>query len=124
VPSPPQPTAWIVAAIAREQTLVDSLTTAIAANAGLDARLRPALDDHAAHLTALRALPGAPVPSPASAASSPAAPSPAPSITALAAAETAAAQTAAGESARQNGSAAVLLASISACESTHAQWLS
>jgi hypothetical protein len=42
----------------------------------------------------------------------------------LAAAEASAAQAAAIQSAQQSGTAAVLLASISACENTHAQWLS
>jgi hypothetical protein len=129
--APPQPPAWLVGAIGREQALMSALSSTIAADPGLNARLRPALDDHSAHLAALRSLPGAPVPdgrsgqrasseSPAASAD-PVAPS---SVAGLAAAETAAATAAAGASAAQSGSAAALLASISACEATHAAWLS
>jgi hypothetical protein len=129
----PEPAPWLLAAVQREQALIGSLRTAGSAQPSLVPRLRPALDDHTAHLAALLSLPGAPVPTPADAtpatslppsAGAPGSAAPLVPLSTLAAAETAAAQAAATQSAEQMGTSAVLLASISACESTHAQWLS
>jgi len=112
-------------ALAREQALVAGLETALRRNTGAipAVALRAARDDHAAHAAALSsAISAHPGPS-SSSTPPPSPPAAAPTIAQLRAAELAAAGAAAAESSALAGPDAALLASISACEATHAELL-
>ena len=120
------PPAPLVSALERERTLLSAVHAA-AANAALAGVTGPLLTDHSAHEATLSGLlatyPTASAPSSASS-GSPSAPTAVPiSVAALRTAEIAAAEAAAAESAAASGALAAVLASISACEASHAAWL-
>jgi hypothetical protein len=116
------PPAELVAALAGEQSLIAGIDATTGGDASVRAALRVIRADHAAHLDALqaaaRAYPGA------SSSVSPSVP-PATALTraALRDAEQAASTRAAAQAATLSGADAALLASIAACEATHAALL-
>ena len=110
-------------ALARELSLVANLEAALRHDPSRAVELRAARDDHAAHATALRSAISTYVPPSASSAPPASVPPAAPTIAQLWAAELAAARSAAAESGALAGAHAALLASISACEATHAELL-
>jgi hypothetical protein len=116
------PPAELVAALAAERSLIAGIDATTGGDASVRTALRLIRADHAAHLDALqaaaRAYPGA------SSSTSPSAP-PATALTraALRDAERAASTRAAAQAASLSGAAATLLASIAACEATHAELL-
>jgi hypothetical protein len=125
-PVPPPPPADLLAALAAERTLIASVAAALSARPASRAVLAQIHADHEAHARALEAAiaPTTVRPDPAASplpSSSP--PPPVPGTAALRAAETAAAHTAASRAAASTGRNATLLASISACEATHAELL-
>ena len=99
------------AAGARERALVDAYAAALRAHPQHTALLAPLLGDHATHLAALGSSP-APSASPAL--------TPAPSLRQLAAQERAAATAHAGAALTASRDLAALLASLAACEASHA----
>jgi hypothetical protein len=116
-----EPPPTLTGALAREDALVAGLDATLHGDSALGARLLPLRDDHSAHAAALRsALAAYPTASPSP---SPSAAPTAPTLTALRAAELAAARSAAEDSLALRGADAALLASISACEATHAEML-
>ena len=121
-PEPPGP---LVSALERERALLAAVRAATA-NAALAGVTGPLVTDHSEHEATLSGLlatyPTPPASGSASESSSspPAAPM---SVAALRQAEGAAADEAAGESAAASGALAAVLASISACEASHAAWL-
>lgn len=124
VRTPPVPPAALTDSVTREHRLIARLDSSIAAG-NRDPRLRVVRADHVAHLAALQAAvqdivrptasPTAPVPS--------LPPLPPASLTQLGSAETDAAKAAAAASTVLTGRVAVVLASIAACETTHAKLL-
>ncbi len=126
-PPPPVPPADLVAALAAEQALLAGLDAAVARDASLTSLAGALRADHVAHAQALRAL----LPAPSTAPSIPPS-NPRPAATpaagtldraGLRSAEQLAAGQAAARAARLDGTAAVLLASIAACEAGHAELL-
>lgn len=117
-PDPPAPAPQLSQALAREYSLIADLDAALPTRP----QLRNVRDDHAAHAEALRAA-IARYPAPAPSPSSTGPPAVARPTAQLRASELAAAKAAAAESAALTGSDAALLASISACEATHAELL-
>jgi len=122
----PSAPAELHAALDRELSLLAGLDAALHATPAPGAPttvLRAARADHTAHATALRSAIVA-YPAPAASNTSPTAPlAAAPTVAQLRAAEIMAGRTAAGESAALTGADAALLASIAACEATHAELL-
>ena len=122
VAAPPTPPSPLTDAVERERTLIARIDAAIAAG-NQDPRLPIIRADHAAHLRVLQAKvqdltrPTATAPPPSLA---PVAPVP---VAELRAAEGAAAAEAAVAALRLSGEVAVVLASIAASESTHAELL-
>jgi hypothetical protein len=117
--APPPPPPVLLAAWNRERTLLAGLAGWSAGDGGARSVVDAVVADHQAHeqalaalLRAYRATPAAPVPGAGAVPSSQ-----------LKAAESAAAAAAAREALGLTGIAAALLASISACESTHASLL-
>lgn len=123
LPRPKPDVAVLRAAIGTEQALIAQYRSALAASPGLKDTLDPVLDQHLAHLAALRSRliepAGTPRPAPASSATA----SPASTLGALAAAEQAAAGALVSRLATASPSLAQLLASISASEASHAALL-
>jgi hypothetical protein len=120
-PGPPAP---LLSALDRERTLLAAVQAA-AENAALASVTGPLVADHREHEATLGGLLATyPRPS-ASASESLSAPPPAAptSVATLRQAEGAAAEEAAAESAAAHGALAAVLASISACEASHAAWL-
>jgi len=120
---PPPPPAELADALAAERDLIAVLDASIATEPQLGERLTRIRADHAAHERALaaavRQVSGPSAAPRASGAPAPAAVGPAE----LAGAERGAAQAAAARAARLSGRDAVLLASIAACEASHAELL-
>lgn len=121
----PQPPGPLLSALERERALLAAVRAATA-NAALAGVTGPLVADHSEHEATLSGL-LATYPTPAasgsaseSSTSPPAAPM---SVAALRQAEGAAAEEAAAESAATSGALAAVLASISACEASHAAWL-
>ena len=112
----------LVDAIARERTLIASIDLAVAADASLEALLKPIRADHTAHAGAVQDLVDQ-YRRPAHSVSTRAVSSP-PGKPALLAAELAAQIAAASSSTSVTGETAVLLASIAACEAGHVALLS
>ncbi|WP_375485362.1 hypothetical protein [uncultured Jatrophihabitans sp.] len=115
----------LVAALATELDLLALATAAVRRDAALRATANILVRDHSAHVRALRsALAAYDVPRRSAAASPSASGVPsAPSQAQVRATERAAAATAATRAGRLTGTAATLLASISACEATHGELL-
>lgn len=120
---PPAPPALLVSALAREQSLLDRLHGA-ANQPGVAAVVGVLASDHQKHAEALRGLLGNAEPSTPTSSSSTTTGAPVATRTEIVAAERSAATAAATESSGETGAAAVLLASISACEASHVAWLS
>jgi hypothetical protein len=118
----PQAPVELREALAREESLIAGLDAALRGAPGEAASLRAARADHAAHAAALRSTVAA-YPTPSGSDASPPPPVTVPSSARLRTAEIAAAHAAAAESGALSGAAAALLASISACEATHADLL-
>jgi hypothetical protein len=118
----PDASAALRSALAREESLRSGLDAALRRGSERAVELRAARDDHAVHATALRSAISA-YPAPSASTTPLAAPpsSVTPTIAQLRAAEVAAAGSAAAESTSVAGADAALLASISACEATHAE---
>ena len=123
---PPGAPGWLPAALAREQQLLHGIDAAIRADPTLGVRLTPLRADHTAHLQLLQGLSGRYGPTPAggrgSSASTPTSTSP-PTPTGVAGvrrAELAASRATAAAALTAAGGDAGLLASIAACEATHA----
>jgi hypothetical protein len=121
--------AALTIALVREQHLIATLTSAVA-TASVDPRaalLPSLLADHRAHASAISALiatpQSAPGPTASGASSAPTGTSP-PTVDELRAAEQAALTSAAAQSATVRSAAAVLLASIAACEAGHVELIS
>jgi hypothetical protein len=111
----------LVAAVAAERTLIADLDATTGGASAVRRVIAQARADHAAHLAALGALLAAyRAPSAASSAPTPGIPR---TLTQLHAAEHQASAVAAGHASRLTGAAAALLASIAACEATHAELL-
>jgi ferritin-like protein len=123
LPRPQPDVAVLRAAIGTEQALIARYRSALAASPGLKDTLDPVLDQHLAHLAALRSRLIGPAATPRPARTSPAAGSPASTLGALAAAEQAAAGALVSQLATASPSLAQLLASISASEASHAALL-
>jgi Ferritin-like domain len=122
-PRPRQDVAVLRAAIGTEQALIARYRSALAASPALRGTLDPVLDQHLAHLAALRSRLIGPAATPRQARPSPAAAGQASTLAALAAAEQAAAGTLVSRLATASPSLAQLLASISASEASHAALL-
>jgi hypothetical protein len=122
-PSPQTVTpAALLTALAREKQLITR--TALARTARPDDPVLPALlTDHQAHAAAIEAAMAASLPTRATASPSASASAAAPTSGQLKADEQAAHDAAAAESATLHGAAAVLLASIAACEAGHVELL-
>ncbi|HEX3336548.1 MAG TPA: hypothetical protein VHS54_08805 [Jatrophihabitans sp.] len=124
-PKPNPPPAALVAAVEAERGLIADLDATTGGPPAVRRVIVASRADHAAHLAALRAVLArydAAQPAPGSTAS---APRGTPRTTAeLRAAERVASSTAARRAATLAGADAVLLASIAACEATHAELLS
>lgn len=119
----PQPPPALVAAVAAEEERIAAVDAALAAEPSLRAALQPIRANHLAHAQALRSLlPRSSGPSVARSTTPP--PPPAPGRAALRSAESAASRAAAARALQLTGGAATLLASIAACEATHAELLS
>jgi hypothetical protein len=123
--SAPRPPGPLLSALERERALLTAVRAA-AGNAALASVTGPLMADHTEHEATLRGLLATYSTSSASRSASesssppPAAPT---SVAALRQAEGAAAEAAAAESAAASGALAAVLASISACEASHAAWL-
>lgn len=122
LPRPRPDVAVLRAAIGTEQALIASYRSALASTPSLKAILDPVLDQHLAHLAALRSRLIGPAPTPHPARSA-AAGQAATGLSALAAAEQAAAGALVSRLAAASPSLAQLLASISASEASHAALL-
>jgi hypothetical protein len=119
---PPGAPDWLPAALAREQQLLHGLDAAVRADPTLGVRLAPLRADHAAHLQVLQVLSSRYGPTPAIA-GGPSAPASTPTPTSVARvrqAELAASRATAAAALTAAGGDAGLLASIAACEATHA----
>jgi hypothetical protein len=125
LPQPRPDVAVLRAAIGTEQALIARYRSALATAPALKDTLDPVLDQHQAHLTALRSrlIGPAATPHPARTSPAPAPAGQASTLAALAAAEQAAAGTLVGRLATASPSLAQLLASISASEASHAELL-
>ncbi len=124
LPRPRPDVAVLRAAIGTEQALIARYRSALAASPGLQDTLDPVLDQHLAHLAALRSrLSPAATPRPARTSPPASAGQAAIGLTALAAAEQAAAGALVSRLATASPSLAQLLASISASEASHAALL-
>lgn len=110
---------WLVAAVEREQSLLAGVDSALAASGG-DPTLGALRADHAAHAETLQA---ALAVYPAGGSPKSATVGGTPTRTELRAAEQTAAQAGSVLSATLSGADAALLASIAACEATHAELL-
>ena len=120
---PPPPPAELVNALAAERELIATLDASIPTAPQVRERLTHIRADHAAHERALAAAVRQ-VSGPSTAPTASGTPAAAPIGAAeLAGAERGAAQAAAARAARLTGRNAVLLASIAACEATHAELL-
>ena len=120
---PPGAPDWLPAALAREQQLLDDLDAATRADPSLGVRLALLRADHTAHLQVLQVLSSRYGPTPAAGNGSSAttsAPAPAGGIAGLRRAELAASRATAAATLTAAGGDAGLLASIAACEATHA----
>jgi hypothetical protein len=121
---PPGAPDWLPAALAREQQLVHGIDAAIRADPTLGVRLTPLRADHTAHLQLLQGLSSRYGPTPAGGSGSSATrPTPTPTPTGVAGvlrAELAASRATAAAVLTAAGGDAGLLASIAACEATHA----
>ena len=116
---PPAAPDWLSAALAREQQLLSGLDAATRADPALRVRLAPLRADHAAHLEVLQGLLSRYGPTPASASGSNAPPAPV-GVAGVRRAELAASRATAAAALTAPGGDAGLLASIAACEATHA----
>ena len=125
LPRPRPDVAVLRAAIGTEQALIDRYRSALAASPALKDTLDPVLDQHLAHLAALRSRLIGPAATPRPARTSPpaAAGQAAIGLSALASAEQAAAGAQVSRLATASPSLAQLLASISASEASHAALL-
>jgi len=124
LPRPGPDVAVLRAAIGTEQALIARYRSALAASPGWQDTLDPVLDQHLAHLAALRSRLISPVtPGPARTSPPAAAGQAAVGLSALAAAEQAAAGALISRLATASPSLAQLLASISASEASHAALL-
>jgi hypothetical protein len=124
-PRPAAP-AELRAAVAAERALVADLDATTGGSAQVRTLLTQLRADHAAHLTALAGLVatyGSAGSSASASATPPAAPGTARSVAQLRAAEQQASTTAAARAGRLTGAHAALLASIAACEASHADLL-
>jgi len=119
---PPGAPDWLPGALAREQQLLDGLDAAIRADPTLGARLAPLRADHTAHLQVLQDVSSRYGPTPATSGGSSATTSaPAPTgVVGLRRAALAASRASAAAALTAAGGNAGLLASIAACEATHA----
>jgi hypothetical protein len=121
---PPGAPGWLPAALAREQQLLHGIDAAIRADPTLGVRLTPLRADHTAHLQLLQGLSSRYGPTPAGGSGSSATrPTPTPTPTGVAGvlrAELAASRATAAAALTAAGGDAGLLASIAACEATHA----
>jgi hypothetical protein len=117
---PSAPPATLVAAAQAERALIADLDATAGGRAHARGRLAQVRADHAAHLTALR---GVLAGYAATEAATGRTPGRARTHAHLRAAELHAAQVAARHAAALDGAAAALLASIAACEATHAELL-
>jgi hypothetical protein len=121
---PPGAPDWLPAALAREQQLLHGINAAIRADATLGVRLTPLRADHTAHLQLLQGLSSRYGPTPAGGGGTSAiAPTPTPTPAGVAGvrrAELAASRATAAAALTAAGGDAGLLASIAACEATHA----
>ena len=119
---PPGAPDWLSAALAREQQLLHGLDAAIRADPTLGVRLAPLRADHTAHLQVLQVLSSRYGPTPATGSGSGAtASAPASSgVAGVRRAEIAASRATAVAALTAVGGDAGLLASIAACEATHA----
>ena len=129
-PKPNPAPAELTDALAAERELLTLAAVALGRDPSLRADVAALRSDHTAHLRALQSAIASydtsPTPSSTTASSTTPTPSSAPTSPVraqLRAAERAAATAAAARAERLTGSTAVLLASISACESTHAELL-
>jgi hypothetical protein len=118
LPRPRPDVAVLGAAISTEQALIARYRATLAASPGLKDTLDPLLDQHLAHLAALRSRLIGPAATPRQARASPAS-----TLGALADAEQAAAGVLVSRLATASPSLAQLLASISASEASHAALL-
>lgn len=123
LPRPRPDVAVLRAAIGTEHALIARYRSALAASPGLKDTLDPVLDQHLAHLAALRSRLIGPAATPRPAPASSVTASPADTLGALAAAEQAAAGALVSLLATASPSLAQLLASISASEASHAALL-
>ncbi len=116
----------LLGAVAAERALIAELDAARTAHPALRPMLAQLRADHAAHLSALRAAVAlaAPVPNASAVASPPPAPARPANRARLRILEQRAATRAAAAALQLGGRDAVLLASIAACEATHAELLS
>jgi hypothetical protein len=121
------PPPGLTAALTRERELLAALALALRTDPALRTRLGQVHADHAAHAVALQSAIQAHQSTAPSTPTATATITPAPaetsSLAQLRAAELSAAHLAAAESSALTGADAALLASISACESTHAELL-
>jgi hypothetical protein len=119
---PPGAPGWLPAALAREQQLLHGIDAAIRADPTLGVRLTPLRADHMAHLQLLQGLSGRYGPTPAGGrGSSATTPTPTPTgVAGVRRAELAASRATAAAALTAAGGDAGLLASIAACEATHA----
>jgi Ferritin-like domain len=122
LPRPRQDVAVLRTAIGTEHALIARYRSALATSPALKGTLDPVLDQHLAHLAALRSRLIGPAATPRQARRPPAA-GQASTLAALAAAEQAAASTLVSRLATASPSLAQLLASISASEASHAALL-
>ncbi len=123
LPQPGPDVAVLRAAIGTEQTLIARYRSALAASPSLKGTLDPVLEQHLAHLAALRSRLIGPAATPRPTRTGPATAGPASTVGALAAAERAAAGALVSRLATASPSLAQLLASISASEASHAALL-
>lgn len=123
-PDPDPAPAPLLAAIAAERALLADLDATTGGTPQVRRLLVQVRADHSAHLQALRSLAAAHDLPGAASSSTQAAPGTPRSAAQLRAAENRAAATAAGHAAALEDRAATLLASISACEASHAELLS
>lgn len=116
---PPGAPDWLPDALAREQQLVRGIDAAIRADPTLAVRLTPLRADHTAHLQLLQGLSSRYGPIPAGGSATRPAPTPA-GVAGVRRAELAASRATAAAVLAAAGGDAGLLASIAACEATHA----
>jgi len=111
----------LVAALAAERELIAAIDATTGGNAAVRTALHQIRANHLAHLAALRFAVQSFAQSPASAGSSGPSPAQALTVAGLRGAEESASARAAARAARLSGAAATLLASIAACEASHAE---